>query len=153
MTTRRSYRIFALFMALLPWATGCYSSRISATNDLAPGTDVALAITDRGRVALTSAIGPQVYRISGKLLSRTDSSLVLSVQSIEYLGGAVGPWNGESLTVANEYVGLAVERRLSSSRTWLLVGGIAAGLTALVAGTKFGGISGGGRSGGGVIAP
>lgn len=123
---------------LWPWATGCYTYHQVAGPAVAPGSDVTLSITDRGRVALGDSLGPGLTRLSGRVSQRTDSALVLHISSVEYLNGQLNRWNGERFTVGRDLVGSVSEKRFSRTRTWLAVGatvgGVAllAGLVALV---------------------
>lgn len=121
-------------MALLwPWATGCYTYHPVAAPEVAPGAEVTLSITDRGRVALGDSLGPGVAQVTGRVSERNDSALVLHISAVEYLNGQLNRWNGERVAVAQDLVGSARERRFSRSRTWLAVGGTIAGV-ALLAG-------------------
>ena len=152
-TTRRGARRFCAALAgacLLPAATGCYSYRQPRAGELAPGSAVALGITDRGRVALGDQLGPGILRIKGQLVQRTDSTFVLRVSAIEHLNGRTSKWSGEQVVVSRDHVGTAAEQHFSRGRTWLAVSGVAVGValaaTAVTLNTS-------GREGGGGKLP
>ncbi|HEX6308599.1 MAG TPA: hypothetical protein VFZ69_10455 [Longimicrobiales bacterium] len=129
-------------LLLMLQLTGCFTY-VPVTGTAVPeGSRVALAVTDRGRVALAEPVGPGVRRIEGDMMSMTDTSVVLSVSSIQYMDLAVpARWAGERLEISRDYIGEMRERRLSRSRTWLAIGlgALAAVGVAFVAIEGFGG--------------
>ena len=135
---------------LVPATTGCYTYHHAPVGTLAPGSSVALGITDRGRVALGQQLGPGVLRVRGELVERTDSSYVLRVSAVEQLNGHTAKWNGERVVISRDHVGTAAEHHLSRGRTWLAVSGVAVGValaaTAITLNTT-------GREGGGGKLP
>ena len=141
---RRARAAFAGAL-LLPSATGCYT--YVPVRDGAPTarSEIALNISDQGRVALAERVGTGVRRVSGDLLQSTDSVFVLAVTSVEYLDApAAARWSGEEVTIAREYVAGVWERRISRGRSAVAVAlGIAAAVAvAAIAITGFGSDSG-----------
>lgn len=119
-------RAGAALLLLLPSIGGCY--RYVPVSETSPttGTDIAVGISDRGRVALFSQLGPGVRRLRGRLMRMTDSALVLGVSAVEYVGAAsAAQWTGEVVSVPREYVTDVGERRLSRTRSWLMAGVVA----------------------------
>ena len=112
---------------------GCYTlepARQLAA--VAPGTVIALDLTDRGRAALGGSIGPEVGQIEGRLVSMDTSEYVLQVTGIRFLRGGEQTWTGEVVHVKSEYVSSRYERRFSTVRS-VLFGAVAVGAVAVVA--------------------
>jgi hypothetical protein len=85
--------------------------------------EVALGISDRGRVALAGRIGPGARRLHGRLVQAADSTYVVGLSAVEYLGvTARAKWSGEVISVARDHVTDITERRLSRGRSWLAAG-------------------------------
>lgn len=139
-------------LVLLSGIAGCYTYVPVQATAPAPGTEVSLSITDRGRVELAREMGSGVRRVQGRLMASTDSTIVLSVSAVEYLGNAAPVrWAGEAITLDRNVLADVSERRLSRSRSWLaagLVAAVAAGLSTLVI-AGFGGDGGDTRPPGG----
>lgn len=115
---------------LLPGATGCYSYRPIWNGEPMSGSDVSLALTDRGRVALSDRLGPGARTIGGRLAAVGDSTYTIDVNTVTYIDSRTAKWNQEPVSVSKRDVGGIAERRLSKSRSWLAAG-IAAGVFAL----------------------
>jgi hypothetical protein len=141
----------ALLSTLL---AGCYVYTPLETVTPRPDVEVALALTDVGRVEAGHALGPAVDRVEGRVAQATDTAYVLQVSSVRDIRGVVTKWSGETVTVPHAWVGNAYARRLSRSRTYLLAGAFTAGLAALIASRTLG-VAGpsfqgsGGQGGGG----
>jgi hypothetical protein len=112
--------------------TGCYALRPVAGTAPLDGRQVAFDVSDAGRVALGSAIGPSVARIGGRLLRRESDEYVVSVTSVDFLGGGTQTWSGETVRLKPGHVGVMYERRLSKERT-LVAAAIGVGAVALIA--------------------
>lgn len=141
-----------LGLAALTVLAGCYGyvPRSSATS-IRAGRVVRIELTDSGVVALTSQVGPGVYRLEGKLTSATDSAVTIAASTLTSRRTNVEQfWNGEPITIPRSAIELLQERSLSKSRT--------AGFVALALGAVIGtvvafdasgyGSAGGGRGGG-----
>lgn len=113
----------------LLWATGCYTYAPSAASDIVPSTVVAAEISDAGRLALAGQVGPEVARIEGEVVQRSDTSLSLMVSEVSYLNGLLNKWQGQAVSLRIEDVKLFSQRKLSRGRTALglaMVGGLVA---------------------------
>ena len=138
---RRGSAVLALLL-LLSQLTACYTYVPVEVSALPPGAEVTMAVTDRGRVALTEAVGPGVRRIGGNVMSATDTSVVLAVSSVQHIDlGVPVRWAGERVVVSRDFVSEIREKRLSRSRTAIMVGLVLAGAVAasFVAIEGFGG--------------
>lgn len=115
---------------LLPTATGCYSYRPVWNGAPAAGSEVSLALTDHGRVALSDRLGPGARTITGRIASVADSVYTINVSRVAYIEGRTAKWSNEPVNVSKIDVGGFAERRLSKSRSWLAAG-LATGVVAL----------------------
>lgn len=129
-------------------ASGCYVNRpLDAAPE--PGTNVVLAVNDRGRVALADSVGEAVAQIEGALVSRRDSVFVVRVRAVEYLNGQRHRWTGEPLTIREEHLRDVHARRMSRGRTAVVAGVISSSVIAFVLSRDLFGIGAGGREPGG----
>ena len=110
------------------------------------GADAQLWLSDSGAVVLASTIGPQVEAITGRVVSDSAGSYVVSLASIRRRGGEETAWRGERVAVAHALVTDMGARRFSPSRTALFSGIVSAGL--LAARQAFLGRGSGGGGGG-----
>ncbi len=136
-------RIAVLVIAGLTGA-GCYVNRPLAASP-EPGTNVLLALNDRGRVALADSIGEAASEIEGVLVSRRDSAFVIRVRAIEYLNGQRQRWTGEPLSVREDHVRNVHARRISKGRTAVVAGAISSSVIAFILSRDLFGLGGGGR--------
>jgi len=148
-------RVRALFgTALSVLLAGCYVYQPLETVSPTPSVEVALTLTDLGRVESGQTLGPAVDRVEGRVEQVTDTAYVLRVTRVRDLRGVVTKWSGEAVTVPRAWVGMASQRRLSRSRTYLLAGAFTTGAAALIGSVTLG-VSGptyqgsGGQGGGG----
>jgi len=119
---------------------GCYSYTPLPVVAPAPRTRVALVLSDQGRVGAGPAVGSGAARVEGALLGSTDSDYTLRVAAVTDIRGAKTRWSGETITLQRPWVGNAYERRFSKSRTYVLLGALAAGFVAFaVSRDLFGG--------------
>jgi hypothetical protein len=128
-----------LGLLLLPLLAGCYVNRPVAElrPEPAPGTRLVIELTDPGRVAMAPQIGPDISRVEGSLLQRSDSQYVLGVAKVYGLYGTLQKWEGEQMAFPTAYVRRLFERRLSVGRTVALAGGAAVGFVAFVLSTSL----------------
>ena len=138
----------ALCLAVVAPA-GCYSYSYVSSQP-APGSRVALDLTDAGRVQLADHIGREVLRIEGWLVSSADSQYVLRVERTVGLWGNTVPWSGEQTSIPAEYVALQRVKKFSAPRTAVLAGGFTAGVIAFFAGRS---LVGGSEGSGGAMPP
>jgi hypothetical protein len=112
-------------------SSGCYSlERINGSSP-APGTRIALDVTDAGRVALGGTMGPEIDRVEGRLIERTNGEYLLGVTSVSLLRGGVQTWKGEQVVLKPEFVSTVYERRLDKARTGLFAAAIVGGVVAI----------------------
>lgn len=122
---RRARALVAIGLLVLQ-LTGCFSYVPVGYAAPDQGAELSVALTDQGRIDLAERIGPGVRRLGGDLLEHTDSSLILGVQSVEYMDlGVTARWQGERVEVGHRLISEVGERRLSRSRTGVLAGLIA----------------------------
>lgn len=134
--------LYPLFAAAL---TGCYTLQPARTA-VEPGNEVALDITDEGRVALTENVGPEVLQLEGRLLSIDNGDYVLGVNVVRFLRGGEQVWRGERVRVPEDHVRTVYERRFSKGRTAVMAA-VTAGAVALFIVTRS--LLGFGRDNGG----
>lgn len=142
-----------LGLLLLPLLAGCYVNQPVAElqPEPVPGTRLVIELTDPGRVAMAPQIGPDVSRVEGALVQRSDSQFVLGVAKVYGLYGTLQKWEGERLAFPAAYVRRLYERRLSIGRTVALAGGAAVGFVAFILSTSL--VGGGNDGGSGPIGP
>lgn len=118
-------------MLLIVQLAGCYSYVPVSSSAVPPGSRIAVAVTDRGRVGLSEPVGPGVRRIEGDFLAETDTSVMLSVSSVQFLDlGMPARWSGERLEISRGFISEIREWRLSRTRTWITLGLVAVGAIA-----------------------
>ena len=142
-----------LGLLLLPLLAGCYVNRPYAElrPEPVPGTRLVIELTDPGRAAMAPQIGPDVSRVEGALVQRSDSQFVLGVAKVYGLYGTLQKWEGERMAFPAAYVRRLYERRFSLGRTVAVAGGAAVGFVALVLSTSL--LGSGNDSGPGPIGP
>lgn len=101
-------------------SAGCYALQPAAGAVPVPGTNVALDITDAGRVALGMSMGPGISRVTGRLMSRSGTEYLISVSGVELQRGGFETWRGETVRIDASHVSTFYERRFSKGRTILL---------------------------------
>jgi len=104
----------------------CYSLQPSPVAVPAPGTRVALAINDAGRVALGGSMGPELRQVEGNLQSKDGDDYVVSVAGVELLQGGYQTWAGETVRINASYVSAVYLKKFSAAKTALVLGGAAA---------------------------
>lgn len=111
---------------------GCYENLPMQQGTIAVAERVLLTLNDQGRVGMAGQLGPAVDEVEGAVLQVQDSTIQISVNRVTLIGGNSSLWNGERVNVRRSYVAAYAGRRLSRTRTALLVGGITAGMLAFV---------------------
>ena len=144
----RRVKALVVVMVLLPNVTGCYESMAVRTSVVPAGTEVSLAITDRGRVALGPQMGEGVLRLNGRVADASDSAYVVKVSSVDYVASPTGHWAGEEIKVPHDYIASVSERRLSRKRSWLMAAVVVGAVVAVSVAIK---IIGGGSVSDGTI--
>jgi hypothetical protein len=117
--------------AIMAWTSGCYSlERVNGSSPV-PGTRIALDVNDAGRVALGGSMGPEIDRVEGRLIERTNGEYLLGVTSVSLLRGGVQTWKGEQVVLKPEFVSTVYERRLDKAKSGLLAAAIVGGVVAI----------------------
>lgn len=97
--------------------TGCYTLQVAQGSSIPNGTQVALDITDAGRVALAGMVGPEISQVEGRLISKENDAYLISVAAVKLLRGGEQVWKGERISIQTNFVSRVYERRLSRGRT------------------------------------
>lgn len=123
------FRRLCAVIAVVPAALGCYSyAPLETSAGVQAGEHIAVEITDRGRAELSDRLGSGVLRLEGTL-TRTDSAdLVMNVWRVAQIGGPTERWSGESVRLKREYASSVQTRTLNRGKTYLVAGGVVAGL-------------------------
>ena len=133
----------AAYAALIVILGGCYEYRPIETQSPPAGEQVALQITDQGRVGLSQRFGPGLAEIQGKMVSTQGSEYVINVYRVAQITGESASWSGESTRIDRSFVGSVKGRQLSGLRTSLFAVVAGGALYFLVSRTLSGSFSGG----------
>src|ERR1043165_3744164 len=112
-------------------STGCYTMEPTSVAVPAPGTRVAFAMNDVGRVALGGSMGPELRRVEGSFQSKDGDDYVVNVAGVQLLAGGFQTWAGETVRINSSYVSAIYEEKFSKGKTVLAVGGTAAAVALL----------------------
>ena len=129
-------------------SSACY--RYAPINPQAPtqGTEVRVRLTDAGAVTLAPYIGNRIELVDGRIASVVDTAVTVSVTATTDRLGVETPWRGEAVSIPRNAFYELQARALDRKKSFV-VGGIAAGLVAVVGiGFSVTGNGGGGQSGG-----
>ena len=120
----------SLLLLLLGALPACYvNTPVDASvRPMSAGENIALDISDLGRVGLAERFGPGVVQIEGRLRAATERAYELSVFRVSYLRDGDSRWAGERVVVEREHVGRVYERKLSRTRTLMAAGAVAGSL-------------------------
>src|SRR2546430_715706 len=102
--------VLAVPVTAVAFLASCYSF-VPTSQSVFP------ARNDVGRVNLANRIGPEVMQLSGVVRDQTGADYTVGVQSLTYLNGRTAQWSGELVTVRQEFVKSAFQRKFSSGRT------------------------------------
>jgi len=104
-------------------ASSCYSLQPTLGSAPVPGTRLAFAINDVGRIALGGSMGPELLRVEGNLQSKDGDDYFVNVRGVELLQGGFQTWAGETVRINSSYVSAVYEKKFSKVKT---VGALAA---------------------------
>ena len=121
--------------ASLAAAAGCFNYVQVPSADARLGTEVRVALAERGVADLTRFVGPRASTLDGRLVARSDTALTLAVTAITRTTGVEETWPGDQVVVPATAVASVQTRRVSRSRTGLLIAGVIA--LAAVVGAAF----------------
>jgi len=133
----------AAYAALVVILGGCYEYRPIETQSPPRGEQVALEITEQGRIGLSPPFGPGLAEIQGKMVSTQGSEYVINVYRVAQITGESAAWSGESTRIDRSFVGSVKGRQLSGLRTSLFAVVAGGALYFLVSRTLSGSFSGG----------
>lgn len=129
-------RAIGAVVAVVHFGTACYAYAPVTTSPTV-GTHVALDVNDEGRVALRERLGPGVVRLEGRLAAIEGNELVLDASRVTQLRGLPLPLDSMRLRLNERFVERIDERRLSRSRTGVVIGGAVAFVAAFIATKGF----------------
>jgi hypothetical protein len=121
----------AVLSGAMTLSTGCYTYAPMSTSAV-QGSEVAVILTDRGRVALIDRVGPEMDELRGRLVSRTDSTVTLAMMESVSLRGVSANWTDEVITLRDDHYGSIRLKQFSRGRTTVLAGGFAAAMAVVV---------------------
>jgi hypothetical protein len=127
----------SVLTALLVTGVGCHSY-VPVVSAPAPGSEVSVFLTDKGRVALNERVGPEIDQLRGKLVSRTDSGITLSMQESLSLRGNAVKWTDEVLVLSQQDFGGMRLKQLSKARSTAVAGTFGAAAIVFVLSGGFG---------------
>ena len=81
-------------------------------------------------------MGPEIDRVEGRLIERSNGEYLLGVTSVSLLRGGVQTWKGEQVVVKPEFVSTVYERRLDKAKTGLFAAAVVGGV-AVIASQKL----------------
>jgi len=138
----------AAIVAFSTVGAGCYRyTPIDTPAQPSLGADVRVVLTDAGAVALAPLIGNRVALVDGQLVAVADTSVTVSVTGTTDRLGVETTWRGEQVAIPRPMVDGFQRRTLDRGKSYT-VGGIAAGLVAVVGiGFTIAGDGGGGKGG------
>ena len=142
-------RLAAIIAASVVALCGCYGYVAPAPGSSLAGREAELWLSDSGAVVLASKIGPSAESITGRILTDSTPSYVVSVAAVRQRNGSETLWHGEHVVVDRMLITQAGTRRFSRSRTALFSGIVSVGLLAARQGFLGRGSGGGGGGIGG----
>jgi len=125
----------------------CYSTVAAPLSGPAPSGDVQVTLSPEGSARLVSALGPRAASLDGRVVSRTDSSLLVVVTGVARTTGTREDWPSDQVVVPLSAVQTLSVRRLSVGRS--VVFATVGAVTAFLVGRGFTGTEGGGTGRGG----
>src|SRR3954463_8441057 len=109
----------ALAVAILHVCTASFAYTTVQTPP-APGSQIALEVTDEGRVALNDKIGPGVVRLEGTFAGGEGDDLLVDASAVRQVRGYISDLGGVRVRLPQRYVTRMDERQLSRKRTLLV---------------------------------
>lgn len=108
--------------------TACYT--LQPMQEVVPviGREVAVELSDRGRVLVGGQLGESVLQVVGRIVSSTDSAVTLSVTRTVLMQGSTVVWTGEQVAIPRSGVRGYRIRQFSRGRTVMLSVAVFAGL-------------------------
>lgn len=111
-----------LFLVAVVAAQGCYTYVPVETTTPPVGERLAFELTDEGRAALAERLGPGVVRVEGNVIAADSDRYVMRVWGVSQLREGTVRWSGETVSIGRGYVRGVEQRKLATTRTWLVAG-------------------------------
>ena len=127
-------RFVAVVLGTVQLLSACYQY-IPVRSTPTVGSQVGFDINDEGRVGLREQLGPGVARLEGRLTAVEGDTMVVQASSVTQIRGRPMPADSVRVRVSKGFVEAIDERRLSRSRTYIVLG-IGAAIVATFLGTK-----------------
>jgi hypothetical protein len=105
------------FVGIGVLVAGCFSLEPVTGARPDAGRQVALEITDAGRVALAPSIGPSIEQLQGRVVSADSAEYVIAVSQVKSIRGDVTVWRGEAVRISTPFIARAYFREFSRTRT------------------------------------
>ena len=132
--------------------TGCYALVPLSARMPEPGAHVSATLTDSGALQLAGLLGPRIVAVDGRVLSTSDSALVLAVLGTTNRSHEEVAWRGEPVALPPAVVGKLQTRTFSTARSLLLASAAVLGSVTLWQVIRAG-FAGGSSTGGGRPSP
>ena len=121
---RGSRRPLAVLVGVLQLCTACYQY-VPVRSAPTVGAHVGLDINDDGRVALRDQLGPGVVRLEGTLRAVEGDAMIVQASNVTQIRGQPVPVDSLQVRISRGHIDHIDERRLSRTRTWMIVGAAA----------------------------
>jgi hypothetical protein len=128
--------------------TACVSCQRYVALGAAPatvGTDVRVNLTADAAEISFPRIGSRVQQVEGRVVAVSDSNLAIDVTGVTRLNGLEDAWRGDTVVFERAEIRGVEEKRMSTSRTLLSVGGLVIGGIVAHAGLRGGAGTGAGQ--------
>jgi hypothetical protein len=127
-------RLLAVLVGAMQLLSACYQY-VPVRSTPTVGSQVGFDINDEGRVGLRDQLGPGVARVEGRLTAVEGDVMVVQASSVTQIRGRPMPADSVHVRVSRGYVESIDERRLSRTRTYIVLG-IGAAIVATFLGTN-----------------
>lgn len=128
----------ALAVSAAAVLSACYDYVRPPRDAPVPGSEVRVALTDAGSLAVAPSVGPRVETVDGRLTSVGADSVVLGATETTQYDGTESTWRGERVAVPRSAISSMSVRRLNGTKTALIGVAAVGALVALIAGFKLG---------------
>src|SRR5579863_8750983 len=68
------------------------------------GEQIALDVSDKGRVELADRFGSGLLRVEGRLVADSSEQYIVNVSGVTQIDGSSSVWSGERIRIPHEYV-------------------------------------------------
>jgi hypothetical protein len=120
---------------------GCFGYYPRADGTGLVGRDLVLSLSDSGSVVLARQIGAQIGEVTGRIITDSANTYMVSMVSVRSRMGIETDWKGEHIAIPRPLVSQIAERRFSRTRT--AVFGTAIGIALYAIREAFQGSGGG----------